>query len=279
MRTIVHLSDLHFGALDDAVVEPLLRAVRDAAPDLVAVSGDLTQRARRGQFTQARDFLERLDRPTLVVPGNHDVPLYDVAARFTDPLRRYRRYITANLTPGYRDDEIAVVGVNSARALAFRYGRGRISSEQALRATALLNLAPKGVTRILVTHHPFDLPAGHHEHHLIGGASVAMRWLASAGVDLFLAGHLHVSHVGRTAERYRIEGHSALVVQAGTVSRRARGEPGAFNVVRLAGPLMTIERHSWDADQAGFLPAWTGRYTQTPDGWTPAATEATDSTT
>jgi len=115
LRTILHVSDLHFGRIDPATLEPLLAAAKEIRPHVVVVSGDLTQRARAWQFREARDFLAALPQPQVVVPGNHDVPLYNVALRFADPLANYRRYITDDLEPFYRDDEIAVAGINTAR--------------------------------------------------------------------------------------------------------------------------------------------------------------------
>jgi 3',5'-cyclic AMP phosphodiesterase CpdA len=124
------------------------------------------------------------------------------------------------------------------------------------------------VVKIVVTHHPFDLPEGHDEEHLIGRSVMAMEQLAASGADLFLAGHLHVSHVGRTADRYQIAGHAALVVQAGTMSTRERGEPNSFNVLRLARPRITIERYTWDARQENFHESWSETFQHTPEGWT-----------
>ena len=92
MRTIVHLSDLHFGRVNAALIEPLVRVVREVEPDLVAISGDLTQRARSYQFQEARLFLDTLPKPQIVVPGNHDIPLHNLFARFVEPLTRYKRY-------------------------------------------------------------------------------------------------------------------------------------------------------------------------------------------
>src|SRR5664279_5675667 len=106
MRTVVHLSDIHFGRVDARLVEPLVRLVDETAPDLVAISGDLTQRARRGQFEQARTFLDQLPYPRLVVPGNHDVPLYNIAKRFLDPHGGFRRHIASDLEPVYEDEEM-----------------------------------------------------------------------------------------------------------------------------------------------------------------------------
>jgi 3',5'-cyclic AMP phosphodiesterase CpdA len=266
MRTVVHLSDLHFGRVDRRLIPPLVRAIHAIAPDMIAVSGDLTQRARRNQFEQAATFLQQLPFPKIVVPGNHDVPLYNLAARFVSPFAEYRRQIADDLEPAFLDDEMIVAGLNSARTIPFS-GEGRLNDQQVERAAVLLRSAAPGAVKIVVTHHPFDLPEGHHEAHLIGRAGMAMEKLAAAGADLFLAGHLHVSHVGRTAERYQIAGHSALVVQAGTMSTRGRGELNSFNVLRLARPRITIERYAWEEARQAFLPAWTGRFHHTPGGW------------
>jgi 3',5'-cyclic AMP phosphodiesterase CpdA len=266
MRTIVHLSDIHFGRVDPHLVPVLLEAIRGISPDLVAISGDLTQRARRSQFLRARAFLDALCRPALVVPGNHDVPLFNVAARFFDPLGGYRRYIARDLEPSYADEEMTVVGLNSARAFGFS-GAGRLNEAQVARAASRLQSAGEAAIKIVVTHHPFDVPDGHDRHHLIGRSAMAMARLAAVGADLLLAGHLHVSHVGRTAERYQIAGHSALVVQAGTLSTRHRGETNAFNVLRLDRPEIEIERRTWDSERGKFLAAWNQTFRQTSEGW------------
>jgi 3',5'-cyclic AMP phosphodiesterase CpdA len=159
MRTLVHLSDIHFGRVDARVVSPLVHTIRGISTDLLAVSGDLTQRARRSQFVRARDFLKQLPCQQIVVPGNHDVPLFNLAARFLSPLEGYRRYITRDLEPVFQDEEMIVVGLNSARSLPF-HGAGRLNRAQVMRAAARLKAAPPDVVRIVVTHHPFDLPEG-----------------------------------------------------------------------------------------------------------------------
>jgi hypothetical protein len=185
MRTIVHLSDLHFGALQANILAPLKTAILAANPDLIAVSGDLTQRARRSQFVEARAFLDALPFPILAVPGNHDVPLYNFYARFTSGLQRYRKYICADTEPFFQDQEIAVLGINTARSLAFK--GGRINPDQV--ALARARLAPlSGVVKIIVTHHPFDLPAQYPARALVGRARMAMTHFIDCGIDLFLAG-------------------------------------------------------------------------------------------
>ena len=271
MRTVVHLSDLHFGRVDPRLVPPLVQTIREIAPDLIAVSGDLTQRARRSQFAQARTFLQQLPFPQLVVPGNHDIPLFNIPARLLSPLAGYRRYIASDLMPVFADDEMIVAGLNSARSVIFR-GAGRLNEEQVRHAAQRLRAVPSRLVKIVVTHHPFDLPEGHDEIHLIGRSRMAMEQLAEAGADLFLAGHLHVSHVGGTAERYKIAGHSALVVQAGTMSTRERGEPNSFNVLRVNRPDITVARHTWDDAKQEFVAEPARRFRHTDTGWNEAHT-------
>jgi 3',5'-cyclic AMP phosphodiesterase CpdA len=265
MRTLAHVSDLHFGRVDEQIVQCLARAVNELEPSLIAISGDLTQRARRAEFERARTFLDSLQFPTLVVPGNHDVPLWNVPERLLAPLRRYAAHITSDLAPVHQDEEMIVVGVNTARS--WTWGEGRINEQQVDSIVSRISAAGPSLTRIVVTHHPFDLPPGVHERRLLGRARMAMAKLAEAGADLFLAGHLHVSHIGHSADRYRIEGHSALVIQAGTVSMRSRGEAPSFNVLRIERPLITIERFVWDPDSRQFGSTAVDMYRHSHEGW------------
>ncbi|HEX7295999.1 MAG TPA: metallophosphoesterase family protein [Pyrinomonadaceae bacterium] len=265
MRTIVHLSDLHFGRVNPLLLDPLLRVVTEVGPDLVAISGDLTQRARSYQFQEARSFLDALPKPQIVVPGNHDIPLHNLFARFFEPLTKYRRYITDDLQPVYEDEEVAVAGVNTARSLVFK--GGRINETQVDRLRDKFCSLRDGVVKVVVTHHPFDLPEGHDERDLVGRAKMAMTGLAECGADLFLAGHLHISHTGHT-KRYKIQGHSALVVQAGTAtSTRERGEVNSFNLLRIAYPAISVERFAWNASTKSFAVSTVEQFKHTEDGW------------
>ncbi|MGI8891642.1 MAG: metallophosphoesterase family protein [Chthoniobacterales bacterium] len=251
MRTLLHLSDLHFGRVDTSLVEPLISVAGTLAPDLLVISGDFTQRARRMEYRAARDFLRRMPEPQLVVPGNHDIPLWDVIRRFVSPLGRYRHYVAENLMPFYQDDEIAVLGINTARSLTRKYGR--INEEQIAQAREHLAKAKPEAVKVVVTHHPFDLPAGSHSR-LVGRSAMAMRGLAAAGVDLILSGHLHLEHVGLTTERYKIEGYSALVAQTGTtISTRGRGEANSFNVIQIDCATIAIEHYHWQRERQTFV--------------------------
>lgn len=271
MRTIVHLSDIHFGRVDDRLLAPLRRTVEAVAPHVVVVSGDLTQRARRGEFKAARAWLDTLPGPQIVVPGNHDIPLYNVAARFLMPLTGYRRYITPNLAPEYVDDEIAVMGLNTARSLTIK--DGRVNREQIERLGERMAKVDANLTRIVVTHHPFDLPENFKERDLVDRAPMAMKAFSRCGVDLLLAGHLHASHSGNSAQRYKIAGYAALVVQAGTAtSTRGRGETNSFNVIRIDGDEIQVERYGWEDAGGAFGVASIEVFRRDGGAWQPLGT-------
>jgi 3',5'-cyclic AMP phosphodiesterase CpdA len=266
MRTIAHLSDLHFGRVDAHLLEPLRRRLSALAPDVVVISGDLTQRAKPEEFREARRFLDTLAKPQIVVPGNHDVPLYNVFQRFFAPLAKYKRYISADLEPAYIDDEIAVVGINTARSLVFK--GGRINEEQVESVRSRLCDLGQGVTKIVVTHHPFDLPEDWDDDHIVGRAKMAMQMLARCGADVLLAGHVHMSHAGHTAKRYKIDGYAALVVQAGTAtSTRGRGETNSFNALKVLPHEVQVERYSWDVGVRDFTLASVEAFEHTQNGW------------
>jgi 3',5'-cyclic AMP phosphodiesterase CpdA len=272
MRTLVHLSDLHFGRIDQALIGPLTSVVGRIAPDVLVVSGDLTQRARSAEFIAARAFLDTLPSPQIIVPGNHDISLHNLFDRFLRPLAKYTRYITGDLEPLYVDDEIVVAGVNTARSLTIK--DGRINRHQMERLRERLDRLPRALVKVIVTHHPFDLPASYDRDELVGRAPAALAAFADCGADLLLAGHLHASHAGTTASRYPIEGFAALAVQAGTAtSTRGRGEQNSFNVIRIDGNRILIERHAWQAEQGVFTHVSTERFVRADERWMPQAAD------
>lgn len=266
MRTLVHLSDLHFGRVDDVLLAPLRETIGRIAPDVVVVSGDLTQRAKNEEFEQARAYLDTLPGPQIIVPGNHDISLYNVFRRFVKPLERYQRYITDDLDPIHVDEEIAVLGLNTARSLTWK--DGRINEEQVAKMREeFAGLGPQ-VTRIVVTHHPFDLPQSADERDLVDRAPMAMKAFAEAGVDLLLAGHLHISHADTTEERYGLSEYAALVVQAGTAtSTRGRGEVNSFNVLRVEHERIEVDRYGWDVISSSFSLMTTGAFMRSGNVW------------
>ena len=275
MARLIHISDLHFGAHDPRLVEAVEQRINEEAPDLVVVSGDFTQRARTEQFREACKFLERLraaGHAVLGVPGNHDVPLYDVLRRFLSPLTRYRRFIDDDLCPFHELPGVAVLGINTARSLTFK--DGRISHEQMefIRKT-FSNTDPKAM-RVLVTHHPlFALPVGDGPElgKAIGRQEPALDAIADAGVDILLAGHNHRASAHHAGDLVTRAG-SALVIQAGTAtSTRLRDEEQSFNQIDVDGDSATLTVQSWAVDK--FASADAQEFVREGDYWRIAGAE------
>lgn len=265
MKIIAHISDLHFGRADPALVAALIRALEALSPDLLAVSGDLTQRAKPTEFSEARRFLDSIPVPKVVVPGNHDIALYDLYGRFIERLERFRRWISPDLEPFYCDGELAVAGLNTARSLTFK--GGRINAAQVARLRERFGAAGSQAIRVIVAHHPIDLPSTD-PGALVRRGRMALRALDGCGIDLIVSGHLHVTRFASPAEPLRIGGHSALLVQAGTaVSNRNRGEPNSFNVIHASRELITVEQRCWSILTGAFTQCTRTRFARIPAGW------------
>ena len=231
---IAHLSDVHFGRNDPKIVAATEAWLQERQPDLVVISGDFTQRARVEQFREASAWLNRLraaGHPILAVPGNHYVPLYDVFTRFAAPLRRYKRYVSNDLSPWFENEQVAVLGINTARSLTFM--DGRINRRQmALIEERFAAVSPEK-TRILVTHHPlFAMPIGEGTEltEAVGRHERAVDAVCRAGVHVALAGHFHRTYAEAARKMVERAG-GALVIQAGTATstRLRNNELQSFN--------------------------------------------------
>lgn len=246
MSVVLHMSDTHFGTEVPAVVEALVRLAHEQRPTLVVLSGDITQRARPGQFKAARAFVERLGAPVLAIPGNHDIPLFDLWARLSAPHARYTVAFGEELEPVHRSAGLLVVGVNTTRA--WRHKHGEVSGQQVQRVARVLEGADAAQLRVVVVHQPVAVVRAQDAVHRLRGHREALRRWAAAGADLVLGGHIHLPYTAPLQGLAR----PLWAVQAGTaVSSRVRpGVPQSVNLLRWdagAGACL-VER--WDHSAA-----------------------------
>ncbi|WP_210528483.1 metallophosphoesterase family protein [Rubellimicrobium arenae] len=236
MRRILHISDLHFGRTRPDLLDPLVALAAETTPDLVAISGDFTQRARRGQFVEAAAFLDRLRSPWLAVPGNHDVSLDNVMIRLLDPWGRYRSLIHHDLSPRHEDEEITVIGLNTVNR--YVHQAGRIGRSQ-LRSIATAFQENPQKTVVVVMHHPPEHPLGS-DKRLMRHSAQGVEALRKAGADIVLSGHLHNAHVAPLTAAPGV-----LLVQAGTgLSTRLRNEPNTLNLLTIEPGHVRIDRYA-----------------------------------
>lgn len=255
MSVFLQISDPHFGTEQAPVCDALALFARTLDPDLVVLSGDVTQRARRGQFDAARAFVERLaPRAFVAIPGNHDIPLYDVATRVLDPYRGFVRAFGATLEPEFESADLLVCCIKTTRR--WRHADGEISAAQIERAAARFRAASPAQLRVAVVHQPMAVIDPADVENLLHGAAPAARAWADAGCDLVLGGHIHLPYVVPLAARHAPLSREVWAVQAGTaVSSRVRdGKPNSVNVVRHeGGGSCRVERWDHDAAKAAFV--------------------------
>jgi 3',5'-cyclic AMP phosphodiesterase CpdA len=265
MRRIAHISDLHFGRHDPGVAEDLLAALDKLAPDLVAVSGDLTQRARRDEFVAARAFLDRIRQPVLAIPGNHDIPLHNLLERWMRPHARFSAYIGPECCPLYVDAEIAVLGLNTASRRLDR-GGGRATSAHITAIHEGFGGLPRTLFRVLLTHHPLLDPTDGTEIAATRDARPMLDEIAGAGVTLLLAGHHHRPFSAEGTIEYLDVKRSLLIVLAGTaISTRLRGSSNSFNPVEIDKARVDCTPYMWEV--GGFRAGTTARFALSEGRW------------
>lgn len=262
MLSILHISDLHFGPpYVPAIGEALLRIAPQLEPDLLVASGDFTQRAKEPQFAEAQAFLARLPgRPLVVVPGNHDIPLYRVRERLFTPYDLYRKYISDELDSTHRVDGAVIVALNTTDPLR-RITNGRVRREQLEYARKIFSAAPQDSIRIVVAHHHFA-PAPDYDNRddVMGGGREALDTFTELGVDLIMGGHLHRAYIGNSLDVYPSKDRTSgiIIVQSGTTtSQRGRArerEKNSFNLVKFTGELVRITHYMYFHELEGFAP-------------------------
>ncbi len=263
MLTLLHISDLHFGPhyLSEAG-EALQRFAAELRPDIVVASGDFTQRAKRRQFAAAREFLSRLpDVPRLIVPGNHDVPLYRIHERIFSPYGLYRKYLENEADHALLHPRAVIAGLNTTSPLR-RITNGRLRAESLAYCHQLFTDAPAGAVRIVVTHHPFAPPPDPLGGEMMRGVSNALETFAELGVELVLSGHLHRAYAVSSLDVCPDPQHTQgiLVVQSGTTTsgrgRAAEKGKNSLNVIQIDEGSIRITPHL-RGDDGRFSPVET----------------------
>ncbi len=255
MRTILHVSDLHFGPPHrPEQAAALLDLAAERRPSLVIVSGDLTQRAKPRQFREARAFVDRLASPSLVVPGNHDVPMFRFWERLLDPYGAYRRHFSAELEPIFRDEDLLAVGINSAFNWTIK--DGRITLARLLEVGRLFGEAPRELFKVAVVHHHVIPPPNFGTQRVLINAYEAMDVFSSVGVDLILSGHLHRAYIGNSEEFYPKGRPPVVIVHSGTTtSSRGRGgerDQNSCNWIRVEDESMVVSHLRWEPSWRRF---------------------------
>jgi 3',5'-cyclic AMP phosphodiesterase CpdA len=245
MSVLLHISDPHFGTEQAHVMAALLDLSHQQRPDLLVLCGDITQRACADQFRRARAFVDQLHVPLLAIPGNHDIPLFNLGARVLQPYARFSAAFGQDLAPEHESPDMLVLGVNTTRW--YRHKNGEVSSEQIERVARRLASASPRQLRVVVVHHPVAVTRTEEAHNLLRGRHNALHHWADAGADLVLGGHIHLPYVLALAGL----GQPMWAVQAGTaVSSQVRdGAPNSVNVLRWRGGvpdgLCLIERWNY----------------------------------
>nr|WP_255554750.1 metallophosphoesterase [Sphingomicrobium sp. B8] len=250
MKTILHLSDMHFGEHEPAIVAAVEEHLDRTEADYCVLAGDFTQWASDKEFELAAAWTEKIrerGHKVMAVPGNHDVPSINLFERVFNPDGQWEEWMGEDKCPWFEDDGMAMLGLNTARGLVIK--NGEIDAEQIAHMKEKFAGASDDALRVLVVHHPmFELPRGDERSDAIKNQEAAVSATDDAGVDLILSGHNHTSSVHRTLDLPKGDG-SALVIQAGTAfSTRIRTEPPSFNIIRANRFDCSVKVLGWDGD-------------------------------
>lgn len=257
MTLLLQVSDPHFGTERPVVMAALEALWRERAPDLLLLTGDITQRARVPEFRAARAFIDRIaPRALLAIPGNHDIPLFDLWSRCLHPYRRFQRHFQPALDGEFRTADVQVVAVNTTRW--YRHTDGELSVQQIERVAQRLRAAAQARCRVVAVHQPVAVTRESDVSNLLHGHEAAVHAWAQAGADLIVGGHIHLPFVVPLRERWPALPRPMWAVQAGTaLSTRVRGGvPNSVNLIDL-GPQWAVERWDFDASAERFVPAGT----------------------
>ena len=275
---IAHLSDIHFGKIGNPeIVDVLVQEVNEAHVDLTCISGDLTQRARQEEFRQATQMIDNIKSDVLVVPGNHDVyAWWYPLRRLADSLRRYRSYITEDLSPSVKRDGVAVLGINSAHGWTIK--GGHIDESERDRMRRFFDEASSDVFKVVVVHHHLSRIEALGVHDIARNAQLTLDAAVEANVDLILCGHLHISHI-EPVEIIPGE-HRLVIASAGTATstrgRKAHRKSNFYNLIDIGPDHFTIRELRFNPSRRRFTADCETRFERVMTADTRASTAQTD---
>lgn len=249
---IIHISDIHFGAHNPEAEAVLIREINSRAPELVVLSGDLTQTGSRKEFSEARRFINAIKAPVFCVPGNHDIPHYNLWARLTRPYDHYRHYVNPEINPVTRSHDMVLAGLNSARPILphWNWAHGKISRRQIADTAAIFNQEPAEKLRILVCHHPLQKAIESPLKTIVWGARHAITELLATKTDLILTGHVHhasVTMIEDEGEGDKSSGHRIAAIAASTaISTRIRNHDNGYNIITITDKNINVHMMRWN---------------------------------
>ncbi|MFC7292679.1 metallophosphoesterase family protein [Hirschia litorea] len=239
---LVQIADIHFGAEHEAAIKSAIGQINEIAPDAIIVCGDLTQRGKRSEFSDAKNWLTHFDFPILVVPGNHDTPLLNLWTRMRSAFARYHEFFDTISSP-ISVSHGKITGLNTARGWQVR----RNWAEGSVNLDALDNVLKQGSDAekqpfILACHHPFLSPPKAPMVTATRRGILASGRIAEAGVEILLTGHVHTP----SATVYREKSGQYLAISAGTLSTRLREYPPSFNVLNIDDEYISVSVYAFN---------------------------------
>lgn len=248
MGKVLHLSDLHFGAHDESLLSPFAGAIEKIAPDIVIVSGDVTQKGKRSEFKKAQAFMNRFSAPVILAAGNHDTPMFQIFSRTFSPFARLRSTLGAYMAQEHIGDDLHIATLHTPRGIQFRldWSLGVANKKDVRQAIKKFEETPDDCLKLIVCHHPLLAPSNTPFPPRTLHGKKAAKAFTHAGIDAVLSGHLHT----RFAEPYSCGDGKTYAIGAGTTfsAKRTRGEPPGFNLITADDDFLHVDFYSWDKD-------------------------------
>lgn len=245
MTVILHASDLHFGTVTPVMMEGLKNEIIAQKPDLVVLSGDFTQEGLRREFKMAREFIDTIPVPVFTIPGNHDIPRYNVWQRFRNPFKLYRKYINGDLDPIYQTDNLFMVGINTARPIVpnWNWAHGMISRRQLDFVQKIFSAAPPEKCRVFVCHHPLAKLADVAMDTIVWNSRELRQILINMNVEMILTGHIHHAYVTLPQDH---ENRLISIGASTATSWRTRQQKNGYNMIRIGPEQIDVELMDWE---------------------------------